>query len=203
LIENFNIVIEILKAVRKSGVRIALDDFGTGYSSLAYLQRLPINTLKIDRCFIGEIAKDSRENSLIPTIIDLAHKLKLQVVGEGVETGSQLEKLLDDRCDYYQGYLLSKPLKADDVLPFLAYIGGTGVKNMNTDGFMRGVKNPELLNDHRVQEEIGRHRWIESEKRGYDIGFEKASVDWLNRFSDVWIKFNQPKTSSASATPQR
>ena len=188
LIENFNIVIKTIEEIRSIGVQVSLDDFGTGYSSLSYLQKLPIMTLKIDRCFIKEIVNDSDERVMISTIIDLAHKLELRVIAEGVEMEAQLKRLSSDRCDYYQGYFLSKPLKNDEVLPFLARVYGAGIKNINKDGFVGGFKNSELLNDDRVKEEIERHRWIESEKSGYDIGFEKASFDWLSRFSDGWIK---------------
>jgi len=118
-IESFDAAIEILNAIRALGVQVSLDDFGTGYSSLVHLQKLPIMNLKIDRLFIKEIAKDSDENAMIPAIIDLAHKLKLRVVAEGVETGVQLEKLLGNGCDYYQGYLFSKPIPADQVAAFL------------------------------------------------------------------------------------
>jgi len=120
LIESFDVAIEILNAIRALGVQVSLDDFGTGYSSLVHLQKLPINNLKIDRLFIKEIAKDSDENNMIPTIIELAHKLRMGVVAEGVETEIQLDMLLGDHCDYYQGYLISKPMPADQVIPFLA-----------------------------------------------------------------------------------
>jgi len=188
LIENFDSIIETLEAIKALGVQVSLDDFGTGYSSLAYLQKLPIMTLKIDRCFIKEIAKDSDESSMISTIIDLAHMLGLDVIAEGVETEGQLNKLSADLCDYYQGYFLSKPIKTEGVPSFLE-----DVKNKNEIGFAGGLKNPELLKDDRVKEEIERHRWIESEKCGYDIGYEKASADWLDRYSDMWIQFNHPK----------
>ena len=118
-IESFDAAVEILKAISALGVLVSLDDFGTGYSSLVHLQKLPIKNLKIDRLFINEIAKESDENAMIPAIIDLTHKLKLGVVAEGVETGIQLEKLAANRCDYYQGYLFSKPLPADEVIPFM------------------------------------------------------------------------------------
>lgn len=119
-IESFDAAIEILNAIRALGVQVSLDDFGTGYSSLVHLQKLPIMSLKIDRLFINEITKNSGENAMIPAIIDLAHKVKLRVVAEGVETALQLEKLLRNHCDYYQGFLFSKPIPADQVTAFLA-----------------------------------------------------------------------------------
>ncbi len=119
-IESLDAAVDVLNAIRALGVQVSLDDFGTGYSSLVHLHKLPIGSLKIDRFFIREIAKDTDENAMIPAIIDLAHKLKLEVIAEGVETGVQLEKLLGNRCDYYQGYFLSKPIRADEVPLFLA-----------------------------------------------------------------------------------
>jgi diguanylate cyclase (GGDEF)-like protein/PAS domain S-box-containing protein len=118
-IDSFETAIEVLNAIRALGVRISLDDFGTGYSSLVHLQRLPIANLKIDRLFIKEIAKDTDENAMIPAIIDLAHKLSLSVVAEGVETDIQLDKLFGNQCDFYQGFFLSRPMPAAQVLPFL------------------------------------------------------------------------------------
>jgi diguanylate cyclase (GGDEF)-like protein/PAS domain S-box-containing protein len=119
LIDSFDSAIEVLNNIRALGVQVSLDDFGTGYSSLVHLQRLPIGNLKIDRFFIKEIAKDTDENAMIPAIIDLAHKLNLSVVAEGVETQIQLEKLIGNNCDYFQGYFLSRPMPAANVLPFL------------------------------------------------------------------------------------
>ena len=118
-IDSFETAIEVLNGIRALGVRISLDDFGTGYSSLVHLQRLPIANLKIDRLFIREIAKDTDENAMISAIIDLAHKLSLSVVAEGVETGIQLEKLSGNQCDYFQGFFLSRPMPAAQVMPFL------------------------------------------------------------------------------------
>jgi EAL domain-containing protein (putative c-di-GMP-specific phosphodiesterase class I) len=118
-IDSFEAAIEVLNGIRALGVRISLDDFGTGYSSLVHLQRLPIANIKIDRMFIKEIAKDTDENAMIPAIIDLAHKLSLSVVAEGVETDIQLEKLLGNQCDFFQGFFLSRPMPAAQVVPFL------------------------------------------------------------------------------------
>jgi EAL domain-containing protein (putative c-di-GMP-specific phosphodiesterase class I) len=120
LINSFDTAIDVLNSIRALGVRISLDDFGTGYSSLVHLQRLPIDVLKIDRLFIHEIAKDSDENAMIPAIIELAHKLNLCVVAEGVETDIQFEKLVGNLCDYYQGFLFSRPIPAGDVMSFIA-----------------------------------------------------------------------------------
>ena len=107
--------IEKLKAVRALGIEIAIDDFGTGYSSLAYLAKLPVHTLKIDRSFVITMDQDPNAMTLVSTIISLAHSLRLNVVAEGVETESQANTLRLLRCDTMQGYLISKPVPADAI----------------------------------------------------------------------------------------
>ena len=102
---------ETLQQLAGSGYRIALDDFGTGYSSLAYLQRLSIATLKIDRCFVDEIASDRRKRDLLGGIVELGRRLGIEVVAEGVETETQREILLAERCDVMQGYLFGPALE--------------------------------------------------------------------------------------------
>jgi EAL domain-containing protein (putative c-di-GMP-specific phosphodiesterase class I) len=99
-----------LTELRDLGLSIAIDDFGTGYSSLAYLHRLPIDTLKIDRSFVRDIGE---QTAVIRAIASLAHSLQLHVVAEGVETEQQREFLLRIGCSGLQGYLLSRPLPAE------------------------------------------------------------------------------------------
>jgi diguanylate cyclase (GGDEF)-like protein/PAS domain S-box-containing protein len=103
--------IGVLRALKQLGIRIAVDDFGTGYSSLAYLRRLPIDVLKIDRSFVSEIGAGEGD-AIVDAIIGLAHALKLKVVAEGVETVEQLDYLRLKRCDEMQGYYFSKPVPA-------------------------------------------------------------------------------------------
>jgi len=99
-----------LEKIRSMGVTIAIDDFGTGFSSLSYLAKLPINTLKIDRSFVADLATARGSGMLVAMIINLAHSLKLTVVAEGVETVEQSGMLRELGCDNVQGYLYSKPL---------------------------------------------------------------------------------------------
>jgi diguanylate cyclase (GGDEF)-like protein/PAS domain S-box-containing protein len=108
--ENAEASIAILQALKALGVHIAIDDFGTGYSSLSYLKRLPVDTVKIDRSFITDLATNPDDASLAQAIISMAHNLKLNVVAEGVETASQLSFLTSHGCDQIQGYYFSKPL---------------------------------------------------------------------------------------------
>ncbi len=104
---------ESLKALRDMGISIAIDDFGTGFSSLSYLARLPVDTLKIDRSFITNLGTGPQGLALVSTIINLGHSLALKVVAEGVETGGQSRMLALLGCDEMQGYLLSRPVPAD------------------------------------------------------------------------------------------
>ncbi len=110
LIENTESVAAKLTQLQVMGIQISMDDFGTGYSSLSYLHSLPIDTLKIDRSFISNMATDSTKIELIRTIIALAWNLGLNVVAEGIETPQQMELLKMLKCEYGQGYLFSKPL---------------------------------------------------------------------------------------------
>lgn len=104
------LAVEQLNRLSQLGVSLAIDDFGTGYSSLAYLKKLPINTLKLDRAFVGDIENDRNDAEICMATIALAHNLGLKVVAEGVETTLQRDFLAEHRCDYLQGYLFSKPV---------------------------------------------------------------------------------------------
>lgn len=106
--------IEMIHAFQENGFEIAIDDFGTGYSSLAYLQRFRAKQLKIDRFFTNRLDENGQEGrAIVSAIIALAHSLDMDVVAEGVKTGSQLDRLQDMMCDEMQGFLLAKPLSAD------------------------------------------------------------------------------------------
>ncbi len=100
----------LILQLRKMNVKVHLDDFGTGYSSLSYLHRFPIDALKIDRSFVNVMSTDEGAMEITKSVIALAHSLRKRVIAEGVETAGQLEELRRLRCDYYQGYLFSKPL---------------------------------------------------------------------------------------------
>lgn len=112
--------IEKLKTIRDLGISIAIDDFGTGYSSLAYLARLPVHSLKIDRSFITTMVDNPDTMTLVSTVISLAHSLRLKVVAEGVETEEQAKTLRLLRCDEMQGYLISRPVPAKELTALLA-----------------------------------------------------------------------------------
>jgi len=99
-----------MQAVHDLGVTIAIDDFGTGHSSLLYLQGLPIDRLKIDRTFIEALGADRHDRTVIRTVVELAHRLGIAVVAEGVETEAELHEVRAIGCDEAQGYLLGPPL---------------------------------------------------------------------------------------------
>jgi diguanylate cyclase (GGDEF)-like protein len=102
-----------LARIRDLAVEVSIDDFGTGYSSLSHLHNLPVNHLKIDRCFVSEMDRRPQKQEIVRTIVTLAHRLGMDVVAEGVETPDQLWRLQSMGCDYAQGYLFSEPVDAD------------------------------------------------------------------------------------------
>lgn len=111
----------LLHRLNLLGVQLSLDDFGTGYSSLARIKELPLDLLKIDRSFIKDITQDKTDHAITATIIAMSRTLGLKVTAEGVETAEQLAFLSNLNCDYYQGYLASRPLPAAQFEPFLRY----------------------------------------------------------------------------------
>jgi len=109
-IQNAALTVEVLSALRATGVRIAIDDFGTGHAALAYLKQFPIDALKIDRGFVADLEASQEDRAIVTAIISLAHGLGIRVIAEGVETEGQLRFLAESGCDEYQGFLLSPPL---------------------------------------------------------------------------------------------
>lgn len=108
-----------MTALKRLGVRLSLDDFGTGYSSLAYLSRFPIDQMKIDRSFVIDIVNDPGAATIVTSIIALAHRMRLEVVAEGVEDEAQIGYLWQNGCDQIQGYFFSKPLPAEEFAELL------------------------------------------------------------------------------------
>lgn len=115
IMEGVENAITSLQSIREQGIQISIDDFGTGYSSLKYLRRLPVDTLKIDKCFVSKIGCEDRDEAIVDTILSLGSILELKIVAEGVETAEQLEYLKQHKCDQVQGYFLSKPMTATDI----------------------------------------------------------------------------------------
>ena len=118
IMQDVKSTITKLKQLHDMGICLSIDDFGTGYSSLSYLKLFPIDFLKIDRSFVFNITSDSTDAAIAASVILLAHSMELKVVAEGVETSEQLELLRGQGCDYVQGFLFSKPLAAEEFVPF-------------------------------------------------------------------------------------
>jgi diguanylate cyclase (GGDEF)-like protein/PAS domain S-box-containing protein len=110
LLKNVDKAIQTMEALKEFGVEFSIDDFGTGYSSLAYLKRLPLSQIKIDRSFVRDIVDDPDDRAIVQAILALAHSLDLHVIAEGVETSEQRDFLAANGCWAYQGYFFSKPV---------------------------------------------------------------------------------------------
>ncbi|MBF0170036.1 MAG: EAL domain-containing protein [Nitrospinae bacterium] len=121
LIEN-NLYQSLLAEMRTKGYRVSLDDFGTGYSSLGYLRRLPVDTVKIDRSFVGDLNGGGDNDTLVEVILAIARRFHMQVVAEGVETKAQRDFLMQGGCHFAQGYFFSRPVSHD---AFLKLLGDT------------------------------------------------------------------------------
>ncbi len=119
IMKNVAAVVSQLTALKATGIRIAVDDFGTGYSSLAYLQQLPVDTLKIDRSFISTMSDSSETTALIRTLVQLGKSLGLETLAEGIEDVAQYSQLEREHCDSGQGFLYARPLDADAVQEFV------------------------------------------------------------------------------------
>jgi EAL domain-containing protein (putative c-di-GMP-specific phosphodiesterase class I) len=111
--------VSMLTQIKALGVQLAIDDFGTGYSNLSYLKRFPVDQLKVDRSFVAGLPDDEDDTAIVRAIITLGHQLGLRVVAEGVETESQQEFLRENNCDELQGYLLGRPVPADEFTRFM------------------------------------------------------------------------------------
>jgi EAL domain-containing protein (putative c-di-GMP-specific phosphodiesterase class I) len=119
LLHDTEMALETLRALKRIGVKLSIDDFGTGYSSLAYVKRLAVDKLKIDRSFIRELAESAEDAAIVRAIIQLGHTLELEVIAEGVETDAQLQFLKENGCDQVQGYLISHPVAPQRFLELL------------------------------------------------------------------------------------
>ena len=118
-IQDSNRALAVLHDLKDLGVMLALDDFGTGYSSLSYLKKFPVDIVKIDQVFIGDLTIDPTSRLIVSAVVSLAHFLDMQVVAEGVETAEQRAEVLALECDYFQGFLTSQPLPPDRLSLFM------------------------------------------------------------------------------------
>jgi len=123
IMENAGSTLAVLYKLKKMGINLSMDDFGTGYCSFSYLKSFPLDIIKIDRSFIADINKTEEDAVIVKAIIAMSHSLRLKVIAEGVETEEQLSLLREMGCDEMQGYLLSKPLPAEEIKSFLLKTG--------------------------------------------------------------------------------
>lgn len=117
--QNRDSAINVLNVLRDAGVQVAIDDFGTGYSSLSYLQQMPFDLIKIDKSFIDMIGSGGSSENICRTIIKMAHELGKNAIAEGVETREQADFLIENNCDFVQGYFYSHPLPQEEFLQFV------------------------------------------------------------------------------------
>jgi diguanylate cyclase (GGDEF)-like protein len=118
-IEKFDEVIDVLVNLRRMGFTISIDDFGAGYTSMKYICQLPIQCMKIDKTLIDSLSNNVRNRIVVSTLIEMAHRLKLTVVAEGVETLEQMHFLQSQQCDQIQGYWIGRPMPGDKLMEFL------------------------------------------------------------------------------------
>lgn len=126
-LSNDQTTLSLFTWLRENGAKIVIDDFGTGYSSLSYLRKLPVDGIKIDRSFIMNMDQDPDARAVVKSIVALAQALDLSITAEGVETAAQRKIMQDMNCDYLQGYLYSKPLCNEDLVPFIRKSSEPGV----------------------------------------------------------------------------
>jgi diguanylate cyclase (GGDEF)-like protein len=119
MMKNAELTMYTLERLKEMGVRLSMDDFGTGYSSFNYLKRFPLDVIKIDKSFVKDVNNNEEDAAIVRAIIAMARSLKLRVIAEGVETPEQLRFLQENGCDEIQGYLLSKPVPAEDVISLI------------------------------------------------------------------------------------
>jgi EAL domain-containing protein (putative c-di-GMP-specific phosphodiesterase class I) len=119
VMRNVSRAVRVLDAIQNRGIRLAIDDFGTGYSSMSLMKQFPIDTIKVDRSFVRDLAHDTEDQAIAQAIISMGKALGMTVIAEGVETVEQQEFLRQHACDEMQGYLFSKPLPARELAELL------------------------------------------------------------------------------------
>jgi diguanylate cyclase (GGDEF)-like protein len=142
VMQNVERTVRVLEAIKSLGITLAIDDFGTGYSSMSLVKKFPIDALKIDRSFVREIINDCEDKAIVDAIIALGRALNLTVVAEGVETVEQEAFLRAHNCDEIQGYLISKPVPADEFAAFLANHAVAQLKALAAQATSRGKVLP-------------------------------------------------------------
>ena len=126
LVKDMDRAIEMMRSLKKLGFSFAIDDFGTGYSSLAYIKKMPVDVIKIDKSFIFGMLENHADYQIIISTIAMVKNLGLQVVAEGVESSAQLRSLSENDCDIIQGYYFSKPVPEIELAEFVEHNTSNG-----------------------------------------------------------------------------
>ena len=196
-----------MQAIKSLGIQYALDDFGTGFSSLSYLKRFPVDIVKIDRSFVNDCVVDFNDAHLVEAIINMAHSLGLQTVAEGVETREQLKFLRDLGCDYIQGYLVSKPLPADDFEKLIKQrllLPSSDGSTLEEARFLAALRQDDLDVDDWLDRLLREHaQYLEGyhSGEGWVVGgmdlrsAVKSHLDWRRRL-DQFVSADNQKTIS-------
>ncbi len=142
IMQDMEVIIPKLRALREHGIHIAIDDFGTGYSSLSYLQHFPVNTLKIDRSFVGDIRAEQGDASIINAIVAMARGLQLDLIAEGVENRVQLKYLRSQGCTEVQGFIFSHALPGAEIKPLLRSNPYSALLQQSIDGESKVISQP-------------------------------------------------------------
>jgi len=147
LVHDMDYAIKILERLRAMGAKTSMDDFGTGYSSLGHLQRMPIDELKVDRAFVTSLPDQTQNAAIVRAVINMAHNLGLEVVAEGVETTAALRWLREEGCERAQGYYLSKPMPADEFIPWMRNWESQAHEDLNNDSDLTDslILRPRLI----------------------------------------------------------
>jgi predicted signal transduction protein with EAL and GGDEF domain len=148
LMRDLDVALPLLEEIKRLGVSISIDDFGTGYSSLAYLRRLPIDTIKIDRSFVMELEVNPDSAAIVAAIIAMANALKLRTIAEGVETRGQMLALSAHGCNLMQGFLFSRPLPPEEFARFAADVDGHRTKWEGAADTPEGLAAPAATAAH-------------------------------------------------------
>lgn len=172
VMENVAVAAATLNELKSLGIRIAIDDFGTGYASLGYLKQFPFDCLKIDKCFVSNVASDAHNKAITTAVIQLAHNLDLTVIAEGVETEAELDFLRDKQCDIIQGYLFSPAKPAAEFETFL-----TAGKRLSSPSLMS--KSSRVINLVPVSEEEGSDQFFSSGLKSSRMSYQMSAF-WAN-----------------------
>jgi len=116
LLDDVSGTVQKMEKLREMGISFSIDDFGTGYSSLAYLKKLPVDSLKIDRSFVQDVLSDNNDATIVKTILSMSHMLGLKVIAEGVENKDTWRFLEQHGCQFFQGYLIGKPMPFEEFM---------------------------------------------------------------------------------------